>query len=65
MYRKLYQELLEWKNESQGKSAIMIDGARRVGKSYLAEELILYYHGVKKIEYNIGDNKTKYYLKGF
>ena len=38
MYRKLYQELLEWKNESQGKSAIMIDGARRVGKSYLAEE---------------------------
>jgi hypothetical protein len=38
MYRKLYQELLEWKNESQGKSAIMIDGAQRVGKSYLAEE---------------------------
>ena len=38
MYRKLYQNLLDWKNESQGKSAIMIDGARRVGKSYLAEE---------------------------
>ena len=38
MYRKLYQNLLDWKNESQGKTAIMIDGARRVGKSYLAEE---------------------------
>lgn len=38
MERKLYQKLLEWKNESQGRSAILIDGARRVGKSYLAEE---------------------------
>lgn len=37
MYRKLYDTLLKWKNESQGKTAIMIDGARRTGKSWLAE----------------------------
>lgn len=37
MYRKLYDTLLKWKNESQGKSAIMIDGARRTGKSWIAE----------------------------
>ena len=36
--RKIYDTLLEWKNNSQGKSAIMIDGARRIGKSYIAEE---------------------------
>ena len=37
MYRKLYNELLRWKTESAGKSAIMLDGARRVGKSWLAK----------------------------
>ena len=36
--RKIYNTLLEWKNNSQGKSAIMIDGARRTGKSYITEE---------------------------
>ena len=36
--RKIYETLLEWKNNSQGKSAVMIDGARRTGKSYIAEE---------------------------
>lgn len=36
--RKLYNRLLEWKNERQGKTAILIEGARRVGKSTLVEE---------------------------
>ena len=31
--RKLYNSLLEWKEKSQGKSALLIDGARRIGKS--------------------------------
>ncbi len=35
--RKAYQTLLEWKYKSNGKRAILIDGARRVGKSYLAK----------------------------
>lgn len=35
--RKLYRRLLEWKNEQNGKTAIMIEGARRVGKSTLVE----------------------------
>ena len=38
MRRKIYDELLEWKNTSNGDTAILIDGARRVGKSYIAEE---------------------------
>ncbi|MDY4845262.1 MAG: AAA family ATPase [Parabacteroides sp.] len=36
--RKLYSRLVEWKQEQQGKTAILIEGARRVGKSTLVEE---------------------------
>lgn len=36
--RKLYDRLLEWKNERQGQTAILVEGARRVGKSTLVEE---------------------------
>lgn len=36
--RKIYKELLQWKQEDDGKTAILIKGARRVGKSTIAEE---------------------------
>lgn len=35
--RKLYGALLQWKEQWQGKYAVLIEGARRVGKSTLAE----------------------------
>ncbi|MCI6998675.1 MAG: AAA family ATPase [Eubacterium sp.] len=35
--RKIYDKLLEWKNESDGKTALLIEGARRIGKSTVAE----------------------------
>jgi uncharacterized protein len=38
MKRKIYSKLLEWKESSEGRSALLIDGARRVGKSYIVEE---------------------------
>ena len=38
MKRKIYDKLLEWKQVSAGKTAVMLDGARRVGKSWIAEE---------------------------
>ena len=37
MKRKIYDKFLEWKQESAGKTALLIDGARRVGKSYIVE----------------------------
>ncbi|MCQ2914214.1 MAG: ATP-binding protein [Alphaproteobacteria bacterium] len=37
MYRKIYEKLKRWKENSNGKSAVLIDGARRIGKSYIAE----------------------------
>lgn len=38
MKRKIYDTLTQWKNEEVGHTAMLIDGARRVGKSYIAEE---------------------------
>ena len=35
--RKIYDELLSWKQKSGGQTALLIDGARRVGKSFIAE----------------------------
>ena len=37
MRRKIMQELVKWKESGAGKTALLIDGARRVGKSYIAE----------------------------
>ena len=38
MQRKIYDKLVKWKEDSNGKTALLIDGARRVGKSYIVEE---------------------------
>ena len=38
LQRKIYKKLLEWKNESKGKKALMVEGARRIGKSTICEE---------------------------
>ena len=38
MRRKIYDKLLEWKSTSNGQSALLVEGARRVGKSYIVEE---------------------------
>ena len=37
MKRKIYNDILKWK-ENNGKTALLIEGARRVGKSYIAEQ---------------------------
>ena len=38
--RKIYDEILEWKKNRSDKYALLIKGARRVGKSTIAEELL-------------------------
>ena len=38
MKRKIYEQLLQWKNESAPETALLIEGARRVGKSWIVEE---------------------------
>jgi hypothetical protein len=36
--RKIYQKLLNWKSKSNGTSVLLLNGARRVGKSFLCEQ---------------------------
>lgn len=36
--RKIYDKMLEWKRLSDGASALMVEGARRIGKSTIVEE---------------------------
>jgi len=38
MKRKIEDRILDWKLKSNGKTALLIDGARRVGKSYIVTE---------------------------
>ena len=38
MKRKIYSQLLDWKNNRKGEVALLIEGARRIGKSYIVEE---------------------------
>ena len=35
--RKIYGRMLRWKSEKDGKTALLIRGARRVGKSTIAD----------------------------
>lgn len=36
--RKIYKRMLDWKRTKDGSTALLIKGARRVGKSTIAEE---------------------------
>ncbi len=65
--RKIYDELLNWKEVSKGTSALMIDGARRVGKSYIAEQfakneyksyIIIDFGNVSKEVLNLFENES-------
>ena len=60
MKRKIYQKLLDWKTNEAGRVAIMIDGARRVGKSYIAEIFAQSeYKSYIIIDFNIANDDVK------
>lgn len=57
--RKIYHELLEWKKEN-GKTAILIEGARRVGKSTLVETFAKNeYRSYILIDFSIASDEIK------
>ena len=37
MKRKIHQQLIDWKQNRKGDVALLIEGARRIGKSYIVE----------------------------
>lgn len=58
--RHEYKKLLSWKNESQGKRALLIEGARRVGKSTLAAEFAKNeYEGSLIIDFSVASEDLK------
>ena len=58
--RKLYDKLLAWKQESQGKTALLVEGARRVGKSTIVEEFAKHeYASYILIDFNKAAKKIK------
>ena len=60
MRRKITQKLLEWKKKSTGKTAILIEGARRVGKSYIVEQFAKEnYRSYIMIDFNKVGNDVK------
>lgn len=58
--RKIYDKLVDWKNNSNGKTAILIEGARRIGKSTIAEEFAKNeYKDYLLIDFNIAPIEIK------
>lgn len=60
MKRKIYDDILKWKQDWAGKTALLIDGARRVGKSYIAEKFAQSeYKSYILIDFNRASNDVK------
>lgn len=58
--RKIYQNLCEWKKSANGTKALMIEGARRIGKSTVAEEFgRKEYKSYILIDFNNASKKVK------
>ena len=57
--RKIYDQMLHWKQESDGKSALLIQGARRVGKSTIVEDFAQReYASYIFIDFSLGSRET-------
>lgn len=58
--RKIYDKILEWKQESDGKTALLIEGARRIGKSTIAEEFAKKeYETYIKVDFSIAPTSVR------
>ena len=58
--RKIYRKLLDWKLEANGRKALLIEGARRVGKSTTAEKFAKeQYKSYILIDFNIAPKSVK------
>ena len=60
MRRKITEEFIKWKNEDKGRTALLVEGARRVGKSYIVEEFARkYYKSYILIDFMIANPQVK------
>ena len=64
--RKIYQKLLDWKEESNGTKALLIEGARRIGKSTIVEEFAKNeYESYMLIDFSVASDDVKSYFKKY
>ena len=60
MKRKIFDHLKDWKEKTNGETALLLQGARRVGKSYIVEEFAkIEYKSYILIDFNLADNQVK------
>ncbi len=61
--RKIYSKLIEWKNECNGSKALLIEGARRIGKSTITLEFAKNeYDKYLLIDFSIVSDEVKEYF---
>ena len=61
--RKLYDKLLQWKQQRNGQTAILIEGARRVGKSTLVKQFAENeYDSVEELLTDYDENSMREYF---
>ena len=61
--RKIYSKLLDWKNECNGTKALLIEGARRIGKSTIVMEFAKNeYEKFLLIDFSIASTDVKEYF---
>ena len=64
--RKMYQKLLNWKNECKGTKAVLLEGARRIGKSTICEEFARNeYKSYILIDFGKKDEEVKKYFNRY
>ena len=64
--RKIYQKLVNWKSEASGTKAILIEGARRIGKSTIAVEFAKNeYDSYMLIDFSIASKEIKGYFEKY
>ena len=66
MKRKIYNQLLEWKENRKGTTAVIIEGARRIGKSYIVEEFARNeYESYLLIDFNKADRIVREWFDNY
>ena len=63
--RKIYSKLLSWKEESNGNTALLIEGARRIGKSTVVESFAKNEYQSYILIFQLYPKVSKLFLKTF
>ena len=64
--RKIYNKLKDWKSEAKGTKALLIEGARRIGKSTIAEEFAKNeYRSYILIDFNLASDTVIYAFNNY